>query len=685
VFTPHLRDRRLRFSFLLVSIILLATANSNLGFAGASRTTTSQRTITSTITETATATSTLTTTSTSTTSSLAPSTTTITSVSTTISTTSPTQNSTNEEACSYQVFTNGTATYAQNCDTGSIEYSSTNPTTAINSAISALTSGGKIFIKAGTYTFTTTPITLNGNNAASIGTTTVSGIELYGEGTSTILTAGPNTNGIVLGVMNVNGWYIHDLQINGNRAQQSASGNGSGATSGLVGIDLFNSNNDTIQHCYVHDDKTYGIYVFGTHDSILNNYVEYGVSNGIMVAGGSNYLIQGNIESGSSDVGIDVWGAPLTSGSWPLGPASNVIVIGNTVLNSNYGQDPWDQNTGIGICLGDGGAANHVVVSDNVVYNAVIGIDTEPGSSQTNYDVQILNNNINDTSSYGIQAYGPTASLAIENNVIDNSASSGIFLYQATDVTVSGNHFINIINYGIYDTTPNVLIQDNHFDGGLGSGNYGVSSEGVYTNAAYTSIIGNTFVGAYRSYAAIEFDSDANYGHISGNTISPTSNRGCIMLAGTNNEASDNQVYGATVGVEVSSTASGSIVSGNDLVGDTYPVSGAGNCYSSGAVTAASVVLENNVGYNPVKRITTPISGSTLVDSGSSSTWVSATVYTNWQSPKILYVSGGTVTVIAADGVTLYTAATTCTITLQPGDTFEVTFTVAPTIIVFGQ
>jgi hypothetical protein len=59
------------------------------------------------------------------------------------------------ETASYVIWTDGTNVYARNGKTGAIEFSGSNACTVIQSAINALTSGGKIFIKAGTYTVTT--------------------------------------------------------------------------------------------------------------------------------------------------------------------------------------------------------------------------------------------------------------------------------------------------------------------------------------------------------------------------------------------------------------------------------------------------------------------------------------------------------------------------------------------------
>jgi len=56
-----------------------------------------------------------------------------------------------EQPASYIIGIDGTTIYAINCKTGKIDYSGTDARTVIQSAINALTNGGKIFIKQGTY------------------------------------------------------------------------------------------------------------------------------------------------------------------------------------------------------------------------------------------------------------------------------------------------------------------------------------------------------------------------------------------------------------------------------------------------------------------------------------------------------------------------------------------------------
>ena len=58
------------------------------------------------------------------------------------------------ETASYVIYKQGNVIYAKNGETGAVEFSGTDAATVIQQAIDALTSGGKIFIKAGTYTLT---------------------------------------------------------------------------------------------------------------------------------------------------------------------------------------------------------------------------------------------------------------------------------------------------------------------------------------------------------------------------------------------------------------------------------------------------------------------------------------------------------------------------------------------------
>ena len=178
------------------------------------------------------------------------------------------------QPCSIEIGLNGSYTYMMDCGSGSILFYATKPEVIFNDAIENLTSGGSIFVKAGTYTFTTCPVNLVGGpsgqpsgTCAAIGTRTINNIELHGEGNATILALGTNVNGVVLGAY-ASGWYIHDLQIDGNRADQNAGG----ASPELIGV-MLTGNDENLQHVYEHDAKTFGIWVWGNDEKIVNNWV----------------------------------------------------------------------------------------------------------------------------------------------------------------------------------------------------------------------------------------------------------------------------------------------------------------------------------------------------------------------------------------------------------------------------
>jgi len=70
---------------------------------------------------------------------------------------------------SYIIFKKGNKTYAKNGTYGHIEYEDTDSTTVIQNAVNALTNGGKIFIKRGTYTGDGTNLTITKDKINIIG------------------------------------------------------------------------------------------------------------------------------------------------------------------------------------------------------------------------------------------------------------------------------------------------------------------------------------------------------------------------------------------------------------------------------------------------------------------------------------------------------------------------------------
>lgn len=347
----------------------------------------------------------------------------------------------------------GTTVEAQNCATGAIAYSASSAATVINDAISALpSSGGAIFIEAGTYSITT-PIGQYVNN-----------VQLYGEGNSTILEAATNFNNDVISVENANGWYIHDLEVNGNRANQ----NGNGESPNQDGIFLWNSNNTVIERCYVHDVKTYGIAATGMNIKILDNQVQNANANGISVYTMYDYLVEGNTVDGASDVGIGVSGGSSTIG------ISNVIVEDNTILNIDMDISPWGVNSGVGIIVGDNGiAGGNITIENNYIDVAYTGMWINQCQGVT-----ITGNTIipTSTSGWGVgMAIGEsgdevTENILIECNSISQAPSGGIYLYSTAPSSVQVlNNVINSSGSGVVTNGSPAEVSGNVVNGSLPS------------------------------------------------------------------------------------------------------------------------------------------------------------------------------------------------------------------------
>lgn len=95
----------------------------------------------------------------------------------------------------------------------------------------------------------------------------------------------------------------------------------------------------------------------------------------------------------------------------------------------------------------------------------------------------------------------------------------------------------------------------------------------------------------------------------------------------------------------------------------------------------------NNMGYNPIGVITNPFptSGSGNITNSSQAAAVpaSGTTQTVVYTPKRIIMTGGTISNVTIDGTTVASAASNFYLALGVGETFSVTYSVAPTIKVY--
>ena len=302
--------------------------------------------------------------------------------------------------------------------------------------------------------------------------------------------------------------------------------------------------------------------------------------------------------------------------------------------------------------------------------NAEWGIAVEGGSKDI-----ITQNNLQNCQ-VGIELTAGFNNNTISDNAVtmNGAPSSGPRSY-CYGITVCSNYNILSTN-----TISAIFTPANAYYGG----------DGIYLNGGqYNSVNGNVITQCYD--AGISLSSSSSNNNLLGNTISDTSNIGGdatgIFVCSNSNYISQNQVFDDRSGSSRTQGEGIYMLQGalnNVLVGNNVHNNLWNQIYDANVPENTMI---NNIGYNPVGPIKNPIASNTayLVDSGTSSTWISGKTYTNSGSVKDLYISGGTVTAIVQDGRTLASAASTITIILQPGDTFSVTFTVTPTINVIGQ
>jgi hypothetical protein len=433
---------------------------------------------------------------------------------------------------------NGSYTFMQDCSTGRILFYSANAAAVINDAIGNLTSGGKIFIKAGTYTFTTLPIYFSDGDLGAIGSTSVNNMEIYGEGNATILKAGTNMNGDVFCIADVKGWYIHDLQIDGNAAHQSASGNEGLGSNLMSGIQFYYATNSTVERVYSHDNKNFGVSAYGgSNMAILNSVLVRNWANGIIVSS-SNSIVENDIVNGASDIGISLAGYN--------GGISNELVEGNSITDINMGVSPTNTNCGYGISVGDGGLVTGATVSENTIIATPAEAIVVGGTGGQDFDITVTGNYIYD--SWEAFRAGTVTNLIFSENIINSTTNTGGGAAGA----------INILG-----STVNALVENNQvYDSSSAAPRQGI----WWTSTSPGQIIGNTIV--VGKGAAIVTDASVSGMQILNNTL--------------------NCVTGATAGFFDDGAMSDSLFSGNILLGgatSTYPssiyIGGSGNTFSN--------------------------------------------------------------------------------------------------------
>ncbi len=540
----------------------------------------------------------------------------------------PTPTPTPTETYSYIISVSGSNYQMTDGTTEQMVFQSTNSSQVFSNVVGNCSVGSSIDVESGVYAVNTVWTMMNVNN-----------LTLNFEEGATLF-AGNNLDSPVLFLNNTNNCLLTGVNINGNSANQ-ATESYPYWSSGLL---IFGSN-DQVSNAYIYDCRVMGVEIAvggnvssSSADKVVNSTIFGCGWNGIGIGNPNivNTIISNNDISGCSDVGISTYG-------------TGTQIIGNYVHDLN-GTIGGGGNAEWGIAV-EGGS--NATITQNTVQNCSIGIE------DSGMDYCVISNNLVVGASQARPQYGIVLS--------DGYGTNGCYYNSVTDNNVTG----------IYCNTTLYL-------GGIG----------IFLQGATFNFVGGNYVSQCGS-DGIYLDSPSNNNNVTQNTFSDQTvgqyytmaiGGSGIEIAGTSNYISQNQAFddrsGSSrtqqYGLALDLGAANNNLTGNNVYGNVVA-----QIYD---VNVPENMMVSNVGYNPVGSIVKPISGNTayLVDSGSNSTWISGKVYTNSGSPKELIITGGTVSAVAKNGVTLFTA-TGCTVTLQPEDTFSITFSQAPTISVSGE
>ena len=270
-------------------------------------------------------------------------------------------------SASFIIGTDGTNIWAVNGTTGQIVYFGTNATQVIQNAIDALTNGGEIFIRSGTYIVADTEYGIRVSSDTSI----------IGEGYSTCLKTVDGARTIDQIITNAD-WEdgnvnieIAHLQLDGNK--ENFMGYGRGARG--RGIYFVNASYSFFHHLWVHHTAGRGIGGLNAefvtvadnditacgrcgielqnvdHAVCCRNKVYKNVRHGIRVENSADGIFMGNIVYEN-----DVDDTAMYDGMYFLGYSRRDVIIGNRIQHN----DRYEINIDSHKCFG-------TIIKDNIV------------------------------------------------------------------------------------------------------------------------------------------------------------------------------------------------------------------------------------------------------------------------------------------------------------------------------
>lgn len=330
----------------------------------------------------------------------------------------------------YIIYKDGSHTVAIKGENGETLSRNTDSSTVIQAAIDAITSGGVIYVKPGTYTINTTIAILKANqNIKIIG----AGSGTYHETGATIFLQGASTT--IISAISTSGSRIYGIEISGIKFLESASYSGKAINFkyciGIKIMDCSFRNIDqeavllesvwisTVQRCDFKDcgnvantDATIEITNVGADDStsarVINCTLQACRYRGMYINAGGSHIALNYFESDNT------------------GPTTEFIKAVSTgcTITKNYLRDKATTQTTDAI-MSNG---INCIINSNTIWGCQNGVVTE---NQPCTGTVISNNSITQSEIYGIKSQSSDQVLIIGNNINEcgnSTVEGGIYL-----------------------------------------------------------------------------------------------------------------------------------------------------------------------------------------------------------------------------------------------------------------
>ena len=311
-----------------------------------------------------------------------------------------------------------------------------------------------------------------------------------------------------------------------------------------IGVNISFAENVTLGAIYVNGTTSYAIYVNNSNSTYIKNSKINNITlAGITLEKSNNSWVENNtMRNISNSAAINVSGLTKNN-TFANNSISNVsygIYLGATAINSTIVNNTLSNGSYYAIAVYGGGEIN---ITNNSIYdfnasNLGIGLYAVANS----YKILFANNNVFNSSLYGIQIDQTTASI-IENNTVVNSTNDGIRVSTETggNNLLKNNTVHRFGNNGILISTSDNNLTNNWINGTSDSIGDGIVISGVNRNILLNNTITNI------SRRAIWFDG-ANRSAIINNTIYSADPGLYLNNDANNNNITNNTIYNTTYG-----------------------------------------------------------------------------------------------------------------------------------------